>query len=52
VVNQTVFIDFGKTSCDAGTAYYVQDNGAGFEPPFVRRPFGAFHRPYENTDSP
>ena len=52
VVNQSAFIEFGKTSCDAGATYFVQDNGGGFDPAYAKWLFGAFQRLCENTAFP
>lgn len=37
-------IEFGEIRTDASMAYFVRDNGAGFDPAYSSRLFGAFQR--------
>jgi len=50
--HQQVTIKFGQTQCDGKTAYFVQDDGAGFNPAFAGKLFGAFQRLHKETDFP
>jgi signal transduction histidine kinase len=45
-------IEFARTSCDGEPAYYVRDNGAGFDPNYAHRLFGAFQRLHDKDDFP
>ena len=45
-------IEFGRTDCDGRPAYYVRDNGAGFDPAYAERLFGAFQRLHDSSDFP
>lgn len=45
-------IDFGSTRRDEGLTYYVKDNGAGFDPAYASRLFGAFQRLHDKSDFP
>jgi signal transduction histidine kinase len=37
-------IEFGKTNNNGSSAFYVKDNGAGFNPAYASQLFGAFQR--------
>ena len=45
-------IEFGKARCDGTPTYYVRDNGAGFDPAYADRLFGAFQRLHNKNDFP
>lgn len=45
-------IAFGVTGQDSGTAFYVQDDGAGFDPQFTDQLFRAFQRLHKSTEFP
>ncbi len=45
-------IEFGKTSLNGTTAYFIRDNGAGFDPAYANRLFGAFQRLHGTTEFP
>ncbi len=47
-----VTIEFGQTQHDGKTAYFVRDNGAGFNPAFAGKLFGAFQRLHKEKDFP
>jgi signal transduction histidine kinase len=47
-----VTIKFGQTPHDGQTAYFVRDDGAGFNPAFAGKLFGAFQRLHKEKDFP
>ena len=52
-VNQpNAVIDFGATACDGKTAYFVRDNGAGFDMAYIDKMFKPFQRFHSATQFP
>jgi signal transduction histidine kinase len=49
---ESACIEFGKTHCDGRLTYYVRDDGAGFDPAYADRLFGAFQRLHDKNDFP
>jgi light-regulated signal transduction histidine kinase (bacteriophytochrome) len=45
-------IEFGKRECDGDITYFVRDDGAGFDPAYAHRLFGAFQRLHDKSDFP
>lgn len=45
-------IEFGRVECDGGTAYFVRDNGAGFDPKFKDKLFQTFQRLHTAAEFP
>lgn len=45
-------IEFGRTENNGSSAFYVRDNGAGFDPAYSARLFGAFQRLHGITEFP
>lgn len=45
-------IEFGKAEANGDAAYFVRDNGAGFDAAYAERLFGAFQRLHAMTEFP
>jgi PAS domain S-box-containing protein len=45
-------IEFGNASIDGKPAYFIRDNGAGFDMAFAKKLFGAFQRMHKQTEFP
>ncbi len=45
-------IEFGRTVCNGSLAYFVRDDGVGFDPLYSERLFGAFQRLHGGTEFP
>jgi len=49
---QNARIEFGIEQTDQGEAFFVRDNGAGFDMSYVHKLFGAFQRLHATTEFP
>ncbi len=45
-------IEFGRTEVDGRKAYFVHDDGAGFDMAYARKLFGAFQRMHQTSEFP
>ncbi|MGH9712266.1 MAG: sensor histidine kinase [Candidatus Acidiferrales bacterium] len=49
---QSAQIEVGATSLGGSVTYHIRDNGAGFDPNYASRLFGAFQRLHDKNDFP
>ncbi len=49
---ESACIEFGMTQCNGSPAYFVRDDGAGFDPAYADRLFGAFQRLHDKGEFP
>lgn len=49
---ESACIEFGETHLNGASAYFVRDDGAGFDPAHADRLFGAFQRLHAMTEFP
>jgi light-regulated signal transduction histidine kinase (bacteriophytochrome) len=49
---ESAFIEFAQKDGEEGRAYFVRDDGAGFDPTHAARLFGAFQRFHDKDEFP